>query len=90
MFEVVKKNDREDVAERFHVHKLEEPDNRTLHWMANMRRTYAAAAVEIEKAIPPTRERALALTKLEEAMFWTSAAAAHANGRPSGFGEPDV
>lgn len=35
------------------------------------------AVLESLKAMPPTRARALAITKLEEAAFWTSAAMAH-------------
>ena len=70
---------------RFNVYKVD--DAATLNWMALMRRTYAKAAEEIELRLPPGREKSLALTKLEEAMFWTSAAAARSNGVPNGYGE---
>ena len=87
MADVLKK-EVDDVLTRFNVHRIDEADQRTLFWMANMRGNYAGLAVEIVKAIPPGRERSVALTKLEEAMFWTSAAAARNNGVPDGFGEP--
>ncbi len=74
-----------DVTQRFQVHKVD--DVPTLNWMALMRRTYAEAAREICLRLPPSRERSMALTKLEEAMFWTSAAAARANGTPAGYGD---
>jgi hypothetical protein len=76
-----------DVTLRFNVHgSLDEP---TLNWMALMRRTFAEAAREIVTRIPPSRERATALIKLEEAMFWTSAGAARHYGTPNGYGEPN-
>ena len=77
--------DQPSISHRFNVHKVD--DHATLNWMALMRRTYAAAAVEIDKALETSREKSLALTKLEEAMFWTSAAAARSNGEPNGYGE---
>ncbi len=71
---------------RFQVHKVD--DAPTLNWMALMRRTYAGAAKEIDMRLPHCHEKQMALIKLEEAMFWTSAAAARHNGMPNGYGEP--
>ncbi len=70
---------------RFNVHKVD--DAATLNWMALMRRTYAEAARELCLRLPPSHAREMARVKLEEAMFWTSAAAARANGTPDGFGD---
>ncbi len=85
MHEQEAQTDAEDAVLRFNVHKVD--DMATLNWMALMRRTYAEAAREICLRLPPTHERLMALTKIEEAMFWTSAAAARANGTPNGFGD---
>jgi len=76
----------EDVTERFQMHKVE--DEHTLHFMSLMRRTYAEAAREITTRLEPSREVSLALTKLVEASFWTSAAIARACGEPVGYGDP--
>lgn len=86
--EIEIQHDAEQAVERFNVHRVD--DAPTLNWMALMRRTYAEAAREICLRLPPSRERSVALTKLEEAMFWTSAAAARANGVPNGFGTPSI
>ena len=75
----------EDVTKRFNVHNI--TDTATLNWMAQMRRTYAEAARELDTRLPPCREKSTAITKLEEAMFWTSAAAARMNGEPNGYGD---
>ena len=74
-----------DVTLRFNVHGG--LDEATLGWMSHMRRQYAEAAREIDLRLPACREAALAITKLEEAMFWTSAAAARSNGEPGGYGD---
>ena len=76
----------EDVTERFNVHNLGD-DLATRNWMALMRRTYAEAARELCLRLSPSRERSMALTKLEEAMFWTSEAAAREHGTPAGYGD---
>lgn len=77
--------DTDEAVLRFNVHKVD--DAPTLNWMALMRRTYAEAAREICLRLSPSRERSMVLTKLEEAMFWTSAAAARGNGTPDGYGD---
>lgn len=40
------------------------------------RALFCGVALEIEKTIPDGREKALAITKIEEAMFWANAAIA--------------
>lgn len=79
-------DDAEAATKRFNVHILGD-DLPTLNWMALMRRTYAEAARELCLRLPPSRERSTALIKLEEAMFWTSAAAAREHGTPTGYGD---
>lgn len=74
-----------EAMRNFQVHKVD--DQPTLNWMAMMRRQYAGIAQELLRRLPETREVSLALTKLEEAMFWTSAAAARTNGTPNGYGD---
>lgn len=76
----------QDVTVRFQVHNLG-ADVATRNWIAQMRRTYAESARELAMRLPPSREQFLPLTHLEEAMFWTSAAAARTNGVPNGYGE---
>lgn len=78
----------EDITHRFNVHgNLDAP---TLHFMAMMRRQYAGMAKELSTRIPPCRELAIAITKLEEAMFWTNSACARTYGNPTGFGDPPI
>ena len=84
--EIEIQHDVAEALERFNVHNLGD-DLATLNWMALMRRTYAEAARELCLRLPPSRERSIALTKLEEAMFWTSAAAAREHGTPAGYGD---
>lgn len=76
----------EEAVKRFNVHNLGD-DLPTLNWMALMRRTYAEAARELYLRLPPSEERTMARIKLEEAMFWTSAAAAREHGTPTGYGD---
>lgn len=76
---------QEDVTLRFMVYG--NLDGRAKHWMAIMRRQYAELAREITVRVPPSRERSVALTKLEEASRWTTAAIARLCGEPAGYGD---
>lgn len=76
---------REDVTLRFMIHGG--LDAAALNWMAMMRRQYAEMAREISERLPPSRAASLALTKLEEAAFYTIAAAARSYGEPKGYGD---
>lgn len=78
-------SENEDVTLRFMVH--DKLDERAKHWMAIMRRQYAELAREISLRVPPSRARSVALTKLEEASFWTTAAIARLCGEPAGYGD---
>lgn len=62
-----------DLDNRFDYHAPDEA-KKTAHETARMRcKTVACWAAEM---LPESRERALAITKLEEAMFWINAAIA--------------
>lgn len=50
-----------------------------------LRRGFRELAALVAARVPPGRERSLALTKLEEGMFWANAGAA----RPAGDGDGD-
>ena len=64
---------RTDIAHRFNYHKPSE-DKASEH--QKVRDTFKAAAMQLEITLPDGREKALALTKLEEGMFWANAAIA--------------
>lgn len=44
-----------------------------------IRETFLGVAEELNESLPEGREKALAITKLEEGMFWANAAIARAN-----------
>lgn len=81
------KRTTEDVALRFNVH--DDIGDDMLEWMAATRQGYAEMAMDIVDTLVPSRAQAMALTKLEEAMFWTNAAAARTEGKPCGYGGRD-
>jgi hypothetical protein len=62
-----------DLDNRFAYHK---PDGMKINEHEAVRELFADAAEDICRALPDSRERALALTNLEQAMFWTNAAIA--------------
>lgn len=49
---------------------------------ADVRLTMLTTATQIRKVCPPSRELSLALTKLEEAMFWANASIARNEPEP--------
>lgn len=55
----------------YHAPKPGQPER-----YAELRSTAKSLAQHFLKECPPSRERALAITKLEEAMFWANAAIA--------------
>ena len=63
--------DREDFAKRFtyHAPKDDQPDR----YIALRSEARELAELMLESC-PPSRERSLAMTKLEEAVFWANAA----------------
>lgn len=66
--------EREDLAHRFKHHPPKDQSVTVLH--ETIRNSLLVRAVHISDSIPDCRERALAITKLEECMFWANAAIA--------------
>lgn len=66
----------EDLARRFTHHAPTTPARAAAH--ATVRGACTGLAAQIVDHCPPGREQALALTKIEEAMFWANAAIARA------------
>ncbi|UDM00091.1 DUF7681 family protein [Streptomyces longhuiensis] len=64
----------DDIANRFAFHPAATPEKRTEH--ENVREDCRELAAEWNDRLPEGREKSLAITKLEEAMFWANAAIA--------------
>lgn len=64
----------EDLARRFTYHAPATPERAAAH--ATVRGVCAGLAAQIVDLCPEGRERALAVTKVEEVMFWANAALA--------------
>lgn len=70
---------RDDLANRFSYHKPNTEAKIEAH--QTVRNVLLEAADKIvEVTGPPTREQSLAITKLEEAMFWANASIARGDG----------
>lgn len=65
---------REDLEHRFNYHAP--PDERRIAFHRAVRNTLLDAALYLDSFLPEGREKALAMTKLEEAMFWANSAIA--------------
>ncbi|WP_280499352.1 DUF7681 family protein [Nocardia cyriacigeorgica] len=63
-----------ELANRFTYHPALTDRRRNAH--DSVRAAVAAVAVELNNLVPEGREKALAFTKLEEAMLWANAALA--------------
>jgi len=73
---------REDLKRRFQFHPADA--NNTIERHDNVRAVCLdAAEVILEETGPSSREQSLAITKLEEAMFWANAAIARGDGPQS-------
>ena len=62
-----------DLVRRFSYHA---PDAEKVDVHQLLREEFLAVAEEVHLICPPSRERSLAFTKLEEALFWANAAVA--------------
>lgn len=63
-----------DLTNRFNYHPPSDNTVKDAH--ATIRQACLDAAVDIDDLCPEGREKSLAITKLEEAMFWANAAIA--------------
>jgi hypothetical protein len=66
----------EDIAHRFAFHAATTEQKRDAH--TSVRESCRRLADELNERLPEGREKALAVTKLEEVMFWANAAIARA------------
>lgn len=64
----------EDIKNRFSYHPPTTPERVAAH--ETTRDLLMGVAVVLDAALPPGREHAMVLTKLEEAMFWANASIA--------------
>lgn len=65
-----------DIKHRFAFHPATTDEKRAEH--GSVREACANLAHKIDRDVPPGREKALALTNIEQAMFWANAAIARA------------
>ncbi|WP_327671810.1 MULTISPECIES: hypothetical protein [unclassified Streptomyces] len=66
----------EDIENRFAFHAATTQEKRDEH--TSIRQTCRRLADDLNERLPDGREKALAITKLEEVMFWANAAIARA------------
>lgn len=64
---------QEGISNRFTYHA---PDQDKIYLHGQVRESLLTVANYFDDVLPDGREKALALTKLEEAMFWSNAAIA--------------
>ena len=87
LFDALNEKDREGVEElvehRFSAHGV---DEETHNAMAVVRGTFRRLVSLLGAVVPQSRERAVMLTKLEEAMFWANAGLARKNNEPLPMG----
>ena len=69
------KKDQADLKNRLAHHPPASEDHAKLH--ENMRAKATTLGNHIIKTLPPSRERSLALTHLQEALMWSNAAIAY-------------
>ena len=64
----------EDIANRFDFHAATTEEKRNEH--TSVRQACRALADDLNERLPDGREKSVAVTKLEEVMFWANAAIA--------------
>lgn len=67
-----------DIDNRFDFHPATTEEKRAEH--GSVREACKQLAHKFDRDLPPGREKALAVTKLEEAMFWANAGIARSPG----------
>ncbi|MFJ9128951.1 hypothetical protein ACIRJS_33100 [Streptomyces sp. NPDC102340] len=67
----------QDIENRFAFHAATTQEKRDEH--TSIRQACRRLADELNERLPEGREKALAVTKIEEAMFWANAAIARAS-----------
>lgn len=65
-----------DISHRFNFHPAATEEKKNEH--TSIRTACRDLAHSLDERLPDGREKALSITKLEEAMFWANAAAARA------------
>jgi hypothetical protein len=68
-----------DIVNRFAFHPANTPERAKQH--DDVRETCRGLASVLDHMLPPGREKSLAITKLEEVMFWANAAVARQDGQ---------
>jgi hypothetical protein len=76
-----------DLTNRFNYHPPKGADDKTRH--EKTRNVLMEVTVFLCEVVPEGRERAMALTKIEEAMFWANAGIARARGAGGAGGPTD-
>ena len=67
---IISKTNNKKIEDNFSYHK---PNNEQISKYSNIRDCAKKLAYEIEKTVPAGREKALAMTKLEECSMWSNA-----------------
>lgn len=67
----------QDIANRFDFHPATSAEKRNEH--TSVRQACRQLADDLNEQLPESREKSLAVTKLEEAMLWANAAIARSN-----------
>jgi len=68
----------EELKHRFQFHPADSDNTKAAH--QDVREVLLTAAEHVEEVVPEGREQSLAITKLEEAMFWANAGIARGDG----------